>query len=510
MPPIASARVESEPLKRSALVALKWGYFGQVVRSGCGFIIGVVLARLLGPKPFGEVTIACLVIGLGSLMADFGLGSALIQKKEVLAEEIRFAFSVQVIMGALLSLVGALCAGLIAAAFHQPGATPVIRALMSVFFLQSIGQTASSLLMRRLAFKEVQIAQITSYLVGYVLIGIPLAYIGWGVWALVAAQIAQTVLNAIMLYVRCCHSISPLLSLRCGAIISFGGCVTLSNLLNWAVSNLDNAFVGRSFGVSDLGLYNRAFTLVATPMNTSVMALQSVLFSASSRAQENHKALKRVYLAAVAIISTLLLPVFATIAVIPKTVIIGLYGEKWAAAAPILTPLALAMPFNALLALSGPILWGMGRVNRSLRAQFITVMASVVVFTITSRMNVVFLSWGVFFVYVLWFALITQAAAESLRITVADIARCVRGPVVVAATAAAMALGIANYLQPMSAPPRLVAAGVVVGAVVALAFRLAPARLLSVEAIATLDSLRASLPRFLSRALPSVTTQPEG
>jgi lipopolysaccharide exporter len=488
---------ESRDFVQSALSALKWNYGGTVVRMGCSFGIGVVLARMLGPKPFGQVAIALLVIGLGALMADFGFASGLVQLKDISDEEIRFAFSAQVLLGGILSLIGVLCAGLIARVFRQPEVAPVVRVMMLTFLFQSFGLTAAGMLRRHLQHKATQIAQVSSYLIAYVALGIPLAYKGFGVWALVTAQMAQILLNSVLIFVQAPHSVRPLFRLDHSRLVTFGGKVTLCNLTNWAISNLDNTFVGRFFGAAELGLYSRAFSLLSNPMNGSVMAMQSVLFSATARAQDNRRALRRAYLAAVNSVSTILMPICFTVAASPTTVIVGLYGNRWIAASPLLVPLALAMPLNALLGLAGPLLWGIGRTREILIAQVVTLVATVASFWIACHYTTRVLAWTVFAVYGLWFLLVTKAATRALEVRIADLMRATRGPVFFSLIVSAVTYFSLLAFHFESASVRLAVMVGIAGAVAVCAGFIAPRRVLEPESISLLHRSFPSAAKWL-------------
>ena len=277
-------------MRTTAVTALKWNYLGIAARAGSGLLIGIVLARLLGPKPFGIVAVATLVVSLCNLLADFGFGSAVVQKSSLSKEDVRFSLTVQLALGCVLALVCFVLARPLARAFHSQELVGVIRALALVFPLQALGQTSSSILRRQLQFRPLQTAQIASYLFGYLGIGLPLAYLGFGVWALVLAQLGQTTVASVLLFRAAPHCLS--LSLRCpdrAAITCFGAKVIGTNIVNWAILNLDNAFIGRTLGTVPLGLYSRAYNLAGTPF-ALVCGLQEVLFPASSRMQTTSEA----------------------------------------------------------------------------------------------------------------------------------------------------------------------------------------------------------------------------
>lgn len=416
-------------LLRSSVSALKWNYAGVMVRTLCGLAIGVVLARILGPEPFGQVAVAMLVIGLANLVADFGFGAALVQHDVITDADIRFVFTLQTVLGLVLAGIVMMAAGEMASAFHSHEVARVVRALAPVFVLQALGQTAASLLKRDLSFRALQVAQISSYLIAYLVLGIPLALMGLGVWSLVLAQLCQSVLHTIQLYVRTRHSLKPTLRRSSNLFVGFGTKVVATNIVNWVVSNIDNVLIGRVFGVVDLGFYNRTFLLTMTPMTGVLATLQGVLFPSYSRAQYRLDALRRSYLASVSVVALIIFPVFLSVAVVSSTVVLGLYGSSWAAAVPILSPLAVAMLAHAVTGLAGPLIWGTGKVERELRVQASMALTMVAVLLIASRFSLVAVAWSVCGVYFLRSWLMTRAAVRLLDIRWADIARSLRGAI---------------------------------------------------------------------------------
>jgi lipopolysaccharide exporter len=191
---------QSNGIAASAVAGIRWNYFGGISASLCSIAIGIVLARILGPKPFGQVIIASTVYGFLNLFVDGGFSQALIQKQELSPDEIRKTFTCQVGIGICTTGLVYLLAPWIARQFRDPSALRVIQAMSMMITVQSTGLVSAALLRRRMQFKRVQYAALTSYLFGYLLVGIPLAFRGAGVWSLVLAYLAQCILNYNLLY----------------------------------------------------------------------------------------------------------------------------------------------------------------------------------------------------------------------------------------------------------------------------------------------------------------------
>jgi len=435
----------SERLSTRTFAALRWGYLGLGVRAFTGFASGVVLARMLGPKPFGQIAAAMLVFGLANLLADGGFSSALVQAPELDKADIRFAFTCQLALGALLTIVCNLIAQPVSVLLRDPGIESVVRATSAIFLIQAIGQTSAALLKRRLAFQAVQTTQVVSSIVGYALIGIVAAWLGAGVWSLVAAQVGGSLLFTVLILFQAPYSMKPYFGQPRWHLARFGIKITGQNILNYGISNLDNAFVGHAFGSVALGLYSRAFNTVSTPSDAVVSTWQQVLFAGCSRAENRLGALQRAYLASLSVISLVMFPLFWSVGVCATAVVAGLYGGRWSEAAPLLRPLAFAITLNGVMAMAGPVLSAANQVERELRMQAISLLAAIPVFAISVHYSVPMLAWGVLGVYVIRFFLVTRQVLILLGLRWLDAIKAVEGAIFLGCVTAAAERGVQRF-----------------------------------------------------------------
>jgi O-antigen/teichoic acid export membrane protein len=441
--------------------ALKWNYLGNLMRGLSQFVIGICLARLLGPEPFGIVAVAWLILGMGRLFADLGFGAALVQREQLSELHLRFIFTCQMTFALLLTFSGVLSADYIAAYFHKPEAALVIQAMFFLFMIDCPGQTAAALLRRSLNFKALQQITMVSYLAGYLMIGIPAAYLGLGVWSLVAAQLVQSLLSSLLLLRTASVPLIPYFHCDAPDIVRFGLKVTVANLSSWSISNLDTAFIGRAFGVIDLGLYSRALNLLNTPMSIIATGFQGVLFAACARAQNDAEKLKQIYLETNAAVAIICVPIFVTAAVVPETLILGVYGPQWQASIPLIQPLSLAVLVNVLLAIKGPILMAGNRVGVELRNQVYTVLLFVPLLLVAIRYSMVATAWTVFATYIVRWILLAVATLRITGATAVEYLRTFRIPVVFGAAVGGTAATVDSCVSFLPAFVRLVAVATV-------------------------------------------------
>ncbi len=387
--------------------AFAWYYSGAVSRLALSFGTNILLARLLGPVPFGQMAFVLVLVSIGNLFANVGVPSALIQKTSLTESDAGSGHTIQVLVGIGVAVAVWMLSPWIAAFFGQPGLVILFRAASPLFILQTLGSTSAALLQRAHDARRLQVFSVVSYAVGYLGVGVPMAFLGKGVWSLIAAQLVQATINSALLYLKVRHSIVLKLARDSASLLSFGLKVLAANLCNWGISNLDNAFVGKFAGAYQLGLYSRAFSLAQTPQETVSSSLQQVLLPSMSQVEQDARTMSSAHAGLFGLVLLALGPPFAAMAAAPDVVIRGLYGLKWIAAVPYFRPLALAIPIHAAMAIAGPLLVARGRPQLETVCQAATFVLAVPVYYFAVSRSVLVLSWAVLAVYIVRCLLLT-------------------------------------------------------------------------------------------------------
>jgi len=406
---------ENEKTIGFALKGFSWNTAGNFTRSFAGFAINIVLARLLGPEPFGVVALALLVIGIGNLVIESGLGSALVQQKEIDRQDIAFVFTLQMAFGIGLAAIIAVLSPWLAEQFAAPTATPVLQVMALILVLQAFAQVPSALLRRKLDFKHLQIAQITSFFIGYLGFGLPLAFAGFGVWSLVAAQITQSGLNALMVFLFSRLSLALTLK-RSRHLARFGLRILAANIANWIIQTIDQAIIGRRFGVKNLGFYSRAYFLNWTPVGIILTSAQASIFSAVSRMGKGTDTI-RIFRGFMSAFAIFFFPIYWLIAMESTNIIQIIYGHEWMPAAALLKPLAVAMPFLALVGLEGPVLNGLGKPQYEMRAQWVTAFFAILVLIIAAQFSILATAWSIVIIYIFRLSILSVMTIKVLEIS---------------------------------------------------------------------------------------------
>jgi O-antigen/teichoic acid export membrane protein len=415
-------------LSSRGISAVFWGSFGSALRAVLQIVTQIILARLLGPSEYGIFAIASIVLSFSKFFSDIGISYGLIQKKTVSAEDIKFVFTWQVILGAVVATAVYFLATPLSGFFKEPRVVPVIQVASVICFINAISSPSANLLKRELDFRSLQTANVVSYIIGYLFIGIPMALLGLQVWALIAAFISSETACLILMYRKSRHPIGIVLWLRGDShLLVYGSRVFITNILNWIISNVDRVIIGRAFQSVEIGLYSLAYNLVSNPALTIIGVIQGALFSASARVQDDFDRLRKGLLTMMGAVTLVLFPVFTGIAVAADTIVQSLYGNAWLSAAELLQPIALAMPLYLLLGMATPLLWVSGQTQKEFVIQLPVAIIFVLSAVAASMVSLQAVAWVVFGMYLIRSATIVAATCRALDIGLRRVFRAMRG-----------------------------------------------------------------------------------
>lgn len=360
-------------LTQQTMVGFFWTISGTGASAVLQFLIVAILSRSLTKEDFGLFGLANVVISFAELFYQFGLGPSLIQRKALTQAHIRSAFTLTLLLGATLSVTIWLLAPYFSIFFNNAeGLVGVMRGLSLLFIINATGLVARALNHRNLNFRIKSIFNVSSYVISYGIIGVTLALTGFGTWALVWASLSQSILINI-LYLRASpHDMRPQLDRTAlGDLLSFGSGLTLGQTFNRIASNADTIVVGKTLGTATLGIYSKAFQLLMLPSKYLGNILDSVLFTAMSKVQDEPATLRAVYRRGTTVIALLVTPLSVFLFIFAPEVITVLFGKGWEATIVPFQILAVTMSFRLSYRMSDMVARAVGTVFKRAFRQFI-------------------------------------------------------------------------------------------------------------------------------------------
>lgn len=300
------------------------------------FVVSIVLARILAPEDYGTIALVTVFTAILQVFVDSGLGTALIQKKD--ADDLDFSsvfyFNVCVCLVLYAGLFGA--APYIATFYKDTSLTPVIRILSLTIVISGVkgiqqAYVSKNMLFRRFFFSTIGGTIFSAFL------GIGMAYAGAGVWALVAQQLSNTMIDTLILWITVKWRPKKAFSwTRLKTLLTFGWKLLVSSLLDTVYNNLRNLVIGKLYSSADLAFYNQGDKfpkVIVTNINTSI---DSVLLPTMSNEQDDKNRVKQMTRRAIKTSTYIMAPLMMGLAFCAEPVVKIVLTEKWLPCVPFL------------------------------------------------------------------------------------------------------------------------------------------------------------------------------
>jgi O-antigen/teichoic acid export membrane protein len=408
----------SQPRTSLTLHAIKgvlWTGLAMGTQALLQIVAMIVMARLLSPSAFGLFAASLLVIGFGSIFSELGVGPAIVQRPDLEERHIRVAFTLSLLMCGPVVLLIWFGAPIIAGFFRMPELMPIVRVICAVCICHAISLVAEALAQRALRFRWLAGVDAMGFGFGFIIIGPALALAGWGVWALVAAQLAQHGIRTLALLVGQPHSKRLLLDREAaGHLLYFGGGFTLARIGNYLAGHGDNLVVGHMLGAQALGLYAHAFQLMSAPAVLVGQVMDRVLFPTMALVQLSPVRLAQAYRNGISVCALLILPASLIVAIVAPEIIAVLLGPAWMGVVGPFQILAVGMLFRTSYKLGDSVARATGAVYNRAWRQAVFALAVLLGSLVGQLWGVVGVAAGVFVAIALNFALM---AGLSLRLT---------------------------------------------------------------------------------------------
>lgn len=320
---------EFETVKREATRGVAWAGAESVLRQLIQITAQLLLARLLAPADFGVLGMALVFQGVAQLLADFGIGSAIVQKQQPDPLTLSSSFWANLAVSSLLALLMVASAPLVGQFYASDEVVPVVQALSLSLLLGGLRTLPRALLYKDLQFGVLARIGIVSSFVGTG-VALTMAATGFGLWSLVAQPLAGNITETVLLWLA--NRWRPQwafswASMRDVAHFSYG--VLGTNLLNYASRNADNLLIGKVLGSNLLGYYALAYQIMLYPLSQVAGVIVKVMFPALSRLQNEPEQVRAAFLGGVSMIAFVTFPMMLGLYAVSSDFIIVVFGEKW-------------------------------------------------------------------------------------------------------------------------------------------------------------------------------------
>jgi len=433
-------------LREQAIRGAFWSGIQNWGSALLGAGVFIVLARTLDTKSFGLLALAALVVNFMEIFLRQGFGQAIVQRQELETGHLDTAFWMNVVGAIVMTLVAVTGGGLIAAAFHEPDLSRVIRWLSLSLLIGALNATPQALLQRRMMFKSLAIRSLVAVAGGGV-VGITMALTGCGVWSLVGQHLTAAGIGTVVLWTA--SGFRPGLNVsrrHFRDLFGFGVYIIGADLLAFLTQRWDRLVIGLFLSTQAVGFYDVAQRLLTVMTQVLTQTLSTVAFAAFSRLQQEKEQMRHALYTTTRLTSAIAFPAFLGMAVLAPELVRGLFGPGWEPSIPVMRVLALVGILQSVGFLTGGVMLACGKPSWRLAIMVLNLVVNVAAMLLAVR-------WGI----------LAVAAAYAIR-------GFLLWPLSIAAVRILIGVDPRAYLQSLTAP--LVASLVMVAAVAAVQYAL--------------------------------------
>lgn len=316
-------------IKQQTLNGTKWAAIEKFSVQGIQFLLGIIMGRLLSPSDYGTVGMIAIFIAVSQTFIDSGFSNALVRKIDRTERDFCTVFYFNIFIGIICYIILFVFAPYIGSFFHTPILCPILRVQAITLILNSLMGVHYAKLTIDINFKILaQRSMLASLVSGTT--GVALAYIGFGVWALVLQNLLYSIINLVFIWVYCKWIPREAFSKKSFKnLFSYGSKLLASGLLNTIYVNLTPLIIGRYFSPKDLGEYTRGSNLAQFPADNINSVLQKVTFPILVNLQNDDEHLIDIYRKYIRITCMLIFFGCLLLAAIGKPIVIFLLTDKW-------------------------------------------------------------------------------------------------------------------------------------------------------------------------------------
>lgn len=358
-------------LKRKTISGFIWKFGERILSQFISFAVSIILARLLMPKEYGVIAIAMIFIAISNVLASSGLGTSLVQKKDADNVDFSTMFYSGIVLAIILYIILYIVSPFIAALYKNDLICPVLRVLGISIPISSINSIQQAAVSRKLDFKKFFYAtSVGSVLSG--ICGILMAYSEFGVWALVAQQLSNNIINTLTLNLIVKWRPTLVFSYdRFKELFGFGVKFMFTNLIGTFFAQLKGLIIGVKYTESDLAYYNRGENFPSLLSNNIANSINVVLFPTLAKVQDDRDELKKIIRRSMRTSSFIMCPLLFSLTATADNLVHILLTDEWLPCVPFVQVVSVSYIFKIFSTTSIQSLNAIGRSDIPLKLEFL-------------------------------------------------------------------------------------------------------------------------------------------
>jgi O-antigen/teichoic acid export membrane protein len=386
--------MQQESLKNKTKKGLAWSMIERFATQGVQFLFGIILARLLSPDDYGIIAMPLVFLAIAQCIIDSGFSTALIRKPELTEDDLSTAFYFNIGIGILCYAVLFFSSPLIADFYHTPILSSLLKVTALAVLFNPLCAVQQAILTRKIDFKTQAIVSLSGAVVSGI-VGLYMAYNGFGVWSLVFQQVGGYVMRTILLWVLGKWKPKRKWSWESFHYLwGFGSKMLGSGLLDTIYNNIYPIVIGKYFSAQDLGNYTRAQQFSSLPSSNLTGVLQRVTFPVLSSIQNEDERLAKDYRKILKLSAFLIFPMMLMLSAIANPLVRILLTDKWIGCVILLQIVCFQMMWYPIHAINLNLLTVKGRSDLFFRLEIFKKIIGVCIMFITIPHGIIWMVSG--------------------------------------------------------------------------------------------------------------------
>jgi O-antigen/teichoic acid export membrane protein len=384
----------AESLKNKAVKGVVWSAADTFSSRAVSFVVVIIMARLLTPQDYGLIGLLAVFLGISSSLIDCGFSQALIRKPSRTEVDNSTVFFFNIVVAVFMYIILFTTAPFIARFYNQPQLVPIVRVMALGQIVEAFAGVHRALFKANLQFRTITVISVISA-IGSGIVGILMAYLHFGPWAIVAQQIVLSVFRTALVWTFSKWRPIWVFSIQSfKEFFGFGSKLVMSGIIDTIYTNIYSIVIGKCYNVSDLGYYTRAKQFAELPSSTLTGIFQRVNFPLLCQIQDDVKRLENVYRRMLRVSAFVIFPLMVGLAAVAKPLILVLLKEEWLFAAVLLQIICFSYMWYPIHSINLNLLQVKGRSDLFLKLEIIKKCVGVAVLCVTIPMGLIAMCIG--------------------------------------------------------------------------------------------------------------------
>lgn len=380
--------------KNNVLNSFVWKVLERLCSQGINLVVQIVLARLLLPSDFGSLAIIMAITNYVSIFVQSGLATAIVQKKNLGSKDVNTLFTSSLVIAFFMYIGLYILSPIITQVYDMPELIWPLRVVSLVLFLNAINSVQMALFTRNMQFKQIFLRSVIAVPLSG-LIGIILAYIGWGLWALIAYTLINMLLTVIVMALTSNYCLRFTFCWESAKILySFSVKILLSSLVSGFGDTLRTLVIGKKYDINDLAYYDKSYTYSSYFVQIINSSVASVLLPTFSRRQDDMNVVLAMARRSVQVISFFVIPFLTLIACIAHPLVNLLLTDIWLPCVPFLVIFCILRIPGCLTSVDKQVYYSLGNSSINLKYEIFLLAVNIATLLVTVNIGVYAMALG--------------------------------------------------------------------------------------------------------------------